>query len=196
MRQFKDFSDEKLVELYTTGVNEAFDEFLNRYKDRVFTYIYHIVKDEDIANDIFQDTFVKVISMLHQKRYQENGKLIAWVTRIAHNLIIDHFRQLKSENITSTDQEEIDFYNRKDLCEENIEDFLICSQINADIRRLINTLPAPQREVLVMRFYKDMSFKEIAESTGVSINTALGRMRYAILNLRRLADEYHVSLTV
>lgn len=132
---------------------------------------------------------------LKQGRYAESGKFGAWLTRIAHNLIIDHFRQEKSENSISTDDEDVNLLNRRDLCDENIEDLLINDQIRTDVRRIIEALPEAQREVLMMRYYSDMSFKEIADATGVSINTALGRMRYAILNMRRIAEENNIVLS-
>ena len=169
---------------------------MERHKDRVFMYIYHSVKNEDLANDLFQDTFVKAITTIKQGRYVENGHFAAWVSRIAHNLIIDYFRQVKNENLQSTDDDESNILNRKELSQSTIEDDMVTSQIHTDVRRLIRTLPASQRQVLVMRYYKNMSFKEIADTTGVSINTALGRMRYAILNMRRLAEEHNIALTL
>ena len=132
---------------------------------------------------------------LKQGRYAESGKFGAWLTRIAHNLIIDHFRQEKSENSISTDDEEVNLLNRRDLCDENIEDLMVNDQIRTDVRRIIEALPEAQREVLMMRYYSDMSFKEIADATGVSINTALGRMRYAIMNMRRIAEENNIVLS-
>ena len=159
-------------------------------------YIYHAVKNEELADDIFQDTFVKAIMTIKQGRYVENGHFPAWITRIAHNLIIDYFRQTKAENLQSTDDTDINILNRKELSDSTIEDSLVESQIHSDVRRLIRALPDSQREVLVMRYYKNMSFKEIADTTGVSINTALGRMRYAILNMRRMAEEHNIVLTL
>lgn len=189
-------SDEKLIALYLGGNNEAFDEVIDRHKDRIFMYILSIVKDEDLANDLFQETFVKTIMNIKEGRYTENGKFAAWITRVAHNIIIDHYRQLKSAKVQSTDNTELNILNRKELCEETIEDEMITSQIRADIRRLIRALPEAQREVLLMRYYKNLSFKEIADLTKVSINTALGRMRYALINMRRIAEENHIALTV
>lgn len=189
-------TDEQLVKAYAQGSNEAFDTLLKRHQDRVFNYILRIVKNEDLANDIFQETFVKAILTIKQGRYTENGKFPAWITRIAHNLIIDNFRQEKSENLQSTDIEDINILNRKELCEATVEDLIITDQIMNDVKYLINELPELQREVLNMRYYLNMSFKEIAEQTGVSINTALGRMRYAIINLRRIAAEKDIILTL
>ena len=190
-------TDDKLVSAYIKGDNQALDILLKRHQTRVFNYILSVVKNRDVADDIFQETFVKAIMTLKQGRYAETGKFSAWITRIAHNLIIDYYRQEKSENLvsTTTDEDSADVLNRKDLCEGNIEDFLIDEQIQCDVRRIIEALPDNQREVLEMRYYKDMSFKEIAEATNVSINTALGRMRYAIINMRRIADEHNIALT-
>lgn len=195
MAKLTALTDDKLVSLYADGNNEAFDTLLNRHQNRVFTYILRIVKDSEVANDIFQDTFVKAITTIKQNRYSEAGKFGAWITRIAHNLIIDYYRQERSENLQSCDLPDLDILNRKDLSEETIEDKLVTHQIHNDIKRLVKTLPELQREVLVMRYYHDMSFKEIADATNVSINTALGRMRYAILNMRRIAEENNIVLT-
>ena len=196
MKIFKDKSDEQLISLYVDGNNEAFDALLERHKDRVYMYIYHAVKNDGLADDIFQDTFVKAIMNIKQGRYVENGHFPAWITRIAHNLIIDYFRQTRNENLQSTDDTEVNILNRKELSESTIEDNMGATQIHNDVRRLVKALPDSQREVLEMRYYKNMSFKEIADTTGVSINTALGRMRYAILNMRRLAEEHNIVLTL
>ena len=189
-------TDEQLVAAYANGDNKAFDALLERHQQRVFSYIYYIVKDRDLADDIFQDTFVKAIMTIRQGRYTENGKFSGWISRIAHNLIIDHFRQLKAENPLSTDDEEVNILNDIKLADGNIEDTISSIELTNDIHALIRELPKSQRQVLVMRYYRNMSFKEIAETTGVSINTALGRMRYAILNLRRIAKEKDIPLTV
>ena len=196
MKIYKDKSDEQLISLYVDGNNEAFDSLLERHKDRIFAYIYHAVKNEELADDIFQDTFVKAIMTIKQGRYVENGHFPAWLTRIAHNLIIDYYRQVRAENMQSTDDDDANILNRKELSDCTIEDNIITTQIHDDVRRLVKALPDSQREVLVMRYYKNMSFKEIADTTGVSINTALGRMRYAILNMRRLAEEHNIVLTL
>ncbi len=196
MKIFKDKSDEQLISLYVDGNNEAFDALLERHKDRVYMYIYHAVKNDGLADDIFQDTFVKAIMTIKQGRYVENGHFPAWITRIAHNLIIDYFRQTRNENLQSTDDTDVNILNRKELSESTVEDNLVTTQIHNDVRRLVKALPDSQREVLEMRYYKNMSFKEIADTTGVSINTALGRMRYAILNMRRIAEEHNIVLTM
>lgn len=196
MAKYSTMTDEQLVKAYAEGSNESFDILLKRHQDRIFNYIVRIVKNEDVANDIFQETFVKAILTIKQGRYTENGKFPAWISRIAHNLIIDFYRQEKSENVQSADLEDVDVLNRKELCEETIEDIIISDQIREDVKYLIKELPLLQREVLNMRYYQNLSFKEIAEITGVSINTALGRMRYAILNLRRIATEKEIVLTL
>lgn len=196
MQVLTKFTDDQLVTSYAKGNNEAFDILLKRYQARVYSYIYHIVKNKDLAEDIFQETFVKAIITIKQGRYTENGKFSAWISRIAHNLIIDYYRQEKSENTVSTDGDDTDLLNRRDLCEENVEYHMVTDQIHKDVRRIIMALPESQREVLIMRYYKNMSFKEIADVTNVSINTALGRMRYAILNMRRIAEEHNIVLTL
>ena len=195
MQTLKKLTDNELVRAYVNGNNQAFDMLLQRYQGKVYSYILHIVKNKDVADDIFQETFVKIIMTLRQGRYTDTGKFAAWLNRIAHNLIIDYYRQEKSENSVSIDNDDVDMLNRRDLCEANIEDLMVDIQIRDDVRRIIDALPLPQREVLVMRYYNDMSFKEIAEATGVSINTALGRMRYAIMNMRRIASENNIVLT-
>lgn len=189
-------ADETLVALYAQGNNEAFDILLNRYKDRLYAYIYYTVRNEELAEDIFQETFTKAIVTIQQGRYNENGKFPAWLTRIAHNLIIDCFRQEKQENLVSRDEEERNLLNNIRLSEGTVEAEIVNHQILSDVRRLMKHLPDEQREVVHMRFYQDLSFKEIAEMTGVSINTSLGRMRYAILNLRRMAEKHGIVLTM
>lgn len=195
MQNMNKLTDEQLVAAYAGGDNTAFDALLKRHQSRVFSYIFHIVKNKELADDIFQETFVKAITTIKQGRYTDSGKFIAWISRIAHNLIIDYYRQEKSENTVSADDGLTDVLNRRDLCDGNIEDAMVSWQIRDDVRRIIHALPSSQRKVLVMRYYRNMSFKEIAEATGVSINTALGRMRYAILNMRRIAAENNIVLT-
>ena len=196
MNTLKSMTDEELVVCYAQGNNAAFDTLLGRYKSSVYSYIYYIVQDKELAEDIFQETFVKVIVTIKQGGYTENGKFKAWIMRIAHNLVIDSFRQERSENTISNDEVEVDLFNNRDLCEETIEDSLVRRQVLSDVRKLVKHLPDNQREVLEMRYYQDLSFKEIADLTGVSINTALGRMRYAILNVRRMAEENHMELSL
>ena len=195
MKLLSKLMDEELVHLYVNGENEAFDILLNRYKNKVYSYIFFTVKDRGLTEDIFQDTFVKAIITLKQGRYTENGKFPAWIIRIAHNLIIDHFRQEKNENTVSNDQQNVDLLNNINYCDSTVEEWMIKEQISADIRKLVDVLPDNQREVVVMRYYKNLSFKEIADLTGVSINTALGRMRYAIMNMRRLAEKSNLILS-
>lgn len=196
MAKSKGISDEELVRKYANGDNSAFDLLLKRHQERVYNYIMRVIKDEDVANDIFQETFVKAIHTIRQGRYTESGRFPAWISRIAHNLIIDHYRQEKSDNMQTTDIDDVDVLNRKDLCESTIEDDIIMEQICEDVKYLIDELPTLQREVLIMRYYQGLSFKEIAAITGVSINTALGRMRYAILNMRRIAAEQEIILSL
>ena len=195
MEDMNMLTDEQLVCLYAEGENTAFDVLLQRHQNRIFSYIYNIVKDKDLADDLFQETFVKAIITINQGRYTENGKFPAWITRIAHNLIIDYYRQEKAQAQLSCDNDDINILNRKELSEETIENTIVRRQILSDVKLLVQELPESQKEVLEMRYYMDMSFKEIAEATGVSINTALGRMRYAILNLRKIAEERNIVLT-
>ncbi|MBP5323063.1 MAG: sigma-70 family RNA polymerase sigma factor [Bacteroidaceae bacterium] len=194
MNEFKSLTDEQLVELYSKGENAAFDELLSRYQSKLFTYIAFIVRNEVLAEDIFQETFVKAITTIKQGRYAESGRFGAWLTRIAHNLIVDSFRHDKGDFIVSNDESEVDLFNNAELCEENIETSMVNSQVLSDVRRLIGALPEVQREVVFMRYYQNLSFREIADATGVSINTALGRMRYAIINMRTMAQEKGISL--
>lgn len=195
MRNLQQLTDEELVSAYAAGDNEAFDALLLRHKTRLLNYIYQMTRDRDISDDIFQETFVKAITTIKQGRYNDLGKFSAWLYRIARNLVVDTFRAEKNEGSLSTDDADYDVLNRRELAEDTIEDVMVDLQIEEDLRRLIDELPDVQREVLNLRYYRELSFKEIAELTGVSINTALGRMRYAILNLRRLAKEKAVCLT-
>ena len=196
MENLKQMTDDMLVTLYLGGNNSAFDTLLSRHQDRLFNYIYFIVRSKEVAEDIIQETFVKAIVTLQQGRYTNDGKFAAWITRIAHNLVIDQFRIERNENTVSNDETEIDLLNNAKLSEGNIENRMVNEQVLKDVRMLIDELPDCQREVVFMRYYQDMSFKEIADITGVSINTALGRMRYAVLNMRRIAAEKNVSLVM
>ena len=182
-------SDEKLVGLYKSGLNEAFAVLLNRHKDRIYNYISFVTKNESLADDIFQETFIKAVVCLQKGTYNENGKFGAWLSRIAHNLLIDHYRRTNYENTLSNDEAEYDLFNDMKLCEKSIEDDLIREQQLKDVVALLDFLPDNQREVVYLRFYENLSFNEIAEQTGVSINTALGRMRYALINLKSMAKE-------
>ncbi|MPM23862.1 RNA polymerase sigma factor CarQ [bioreactor metagenome] len=189
-------SDEELVVSYAEGNNCAFEVLLSRHKQSLFSYILYMVRNRDLADDIFQDTFIKAIFTIKQGRYTESGKFRAWITRIAHNLMVDYFRQERSENTVSNDEYEFDLFNNSGLCEDNIETTMVKAQVFDDVRKLVECLPESQREVLNMRYYQELSFKEIADKTGVSINTALGRMRYAILNMRKMADDNRMMLSM
>ena len=189
-------TDEELVASYAEGNNSAFEVLLSRHKQSLFSYILYVVRNRDLADDIFQDTFIKAISTIKQDKYTENGKFRAWITRIAHNLIIDYFRQERNENTVSNDDYEFDLFNNPKLCDDTIEATLVKTQVLDDVKKLVEFLPESQREVLNMRYYQDMSFKEIADRTGVSINTALGRMRYAIMNMRKMADDNRMVLSM
>jgi RNA polymerase sigma-70 factor (ECF subfamily) len=196
MDKLKQMTDDLLVSLYLEGNNSAFDVLLNRHKDRLFNYIFFIVRSKEVAEDIFQETFVKAIVTLQQGRYTNDGKFAAWITRIAHNLVIDQFRIERNENTVSNDETEVDLLNDARLAEGTIENRMVNEQVLKDVRMLVDELPDCQREVVFMRYYQDLSFKDIADITGVSINTALGRMRYAILNMRRIAAEKNISLVL
>ena len=195
MQNNKRLTDEQLVAAYADGNNQAFDTLLERNQKRVFSSIFNIVKNRDRADDISPVSFVKASNTLKPRRYTESGKFSAWLTRIAHNLIIDHYRIEKTNGVVSTDEADSTLLNRREFAEDTIEDFLIDEQISSDVRKIMETLPQLQREVIEMRFYRNMSFKEIADATNVSINTALGRMRYAILNMRKIAKDHNIVLT-
>lgn len=187
-------TDEELAIMYVDGDNKAFDLLLSRNQEKLFTYILFVVRDREMANDMFQETFFKVVSRLQQGKYIANGKFSAWLMRIAHNVIMDWYRQQRAQNIVDAPKEN-DLSNvGSTLLENSREGELVNNQVMEDVRRMMSHLPASQREVVFMRFYQQMSFKEIAEATGVSINTALGRMRYAILNLRRMTREHQLTL--
>ncbi len=188
-------SDQKLISRYIAGHESALEQLVRRHKNRVFAYILMIVKDKELAEDLFQDTFIKVINTIRLGHYKEEGKFIQWVMRIAHNLIIDYFRKAKRIPVIEN-KDEYDIFDKVRLPVESVEEMMITEQIHKDVKRLIEYLPKEQKEVLVMRHYGDMSFKDIAEVTNVSINTALGRMRYALINLRKLVQEKEVILTV
>ncbi len=187
-------SDALLVSAYVSGDESALGELIARHKDRIYRFIYSKVYDRDVTEDIFQDTFVKVINTLKRGNYNEEGKFLPWVMRIAHNLVIDYFRK----NNRMPKFESNDDFNIFSVLSDgdlNAERSMIKDQVEKDVQRLIEELPKDQKEVLIMRIYKDMSFKEISEQTGVSINTALGRMRYALINLRKVIDRHQIVLT-
>jgi RNA polymerase sigma factor (sigma-70 family) len=188
--------DQDLVQAYIKGDHSAIEVLINRHRSKVYTYILLTIKNQQLAEDLFQETFIKVIQSLRAGKYKDNGKFLSWVIRIAHNLIIDHFRKEKQMNAISNDDSEVDLFNSKKFSDDNIEELIVNSQIKSEIRTLINELPDDQREVVLLRHYGNLSFKEIADQTDVSINTALGRMRYALINLRKLIQEKNLSLTV
>ncbi|MCU0363975.1 MAG: sigma-70 family RNA polymerase sigma factor [Bacteroidales bacterium] len=192
----KNVSDYELITRFVKGEQSCFEHLIHRHKNKVFAYINLYIRDQALAEDIFQDTFLKVMQSVKSGKYSDNGKFISWVMRIAHNLIIDHFRRVKQMNTVSNDNYESDIFNSKRFAEANVEDNMIRRQIQKDIRKMISRLPDDQREVVILRHYAGLSFKEIADITDVSINTALGRMRYALINLRRTMEEKKISLTL
>ena len=195
MKNLHDMSDEQLALSYIDGNNRAFDLLLSRNQSKLYAYILFVVHDRDMADDVFQETFVKVISKLHEGRYTASGKFSAWLMRIAHNVIMDWYREQRADRIVEpTSDNDLSNLSGDELFESNIESQFVNTQVMQDVRRIMEILPAPQREVVYMRFYQQMSFKEISETTNVSINTALGRMRYALMNMRRLAKQHNVSL--
>ena len=197
MKNYDGIADETLALLYVGGDNRAFDELLARNQQKLYNYILFVVRDPELANDVFQETFVKVITQLQEGKYTNSGKFSFWLSKIAHNIIMDTYRQQKSEHIVEASQNnDLNKLRSQDLMEKNRENEFVNSQIMQDVRHLMDTLPAPQREVVYMRYYQDLSFKEIAETTGVSINTSLGRMRYALINMRRMAKEHDLQLNL
>ncbi len=191
--EFRDTSDQDLVHLYVSGSEAGLAELIRRYQSKIYTSIYLLVKDEYLAEDIFQDTFIKVINTLKAGKYNEEGKFLPWVARIAHNLVIDHFRREKRTPVVNS-SEDFDIFDVLGQYDESIEDRMIREQTYTDLKKLIHLLPSEQKEVLIMRHYGDLSFKEIADITNVSINTALGRMRYALNNLRRMMTSKELLL--
>ncbi|NJM78720.1 MAG: sigma-70 family RNA polymerase sigma factor [Flavobacterium sp.] len=187
-------SDAILVKKYIEGDESSLCVLIERHQSKIYGFIYTKVQDRDICDDIFQDTFIKVIKTLKSKSYNEEGKFLPWVMRISHNLVIDHFRKSKKMPM-QRDTDEYSIFSFLSDSSPNIENQIITEQVESDLTRLIDELPDDQREVLVMRIYQDLSFKEIADSTGVSINTALGRMRYALMNLRKVIEKNQVVLT-
>ena len=188
-------TDEELALSYTNGSNRAFDILLERNQSRLFSYILFVVRDREQANDLFQETFVKIITKLQEGKYTTTGKFGAWIMRIAHNVIMDWYRSKRSDKtVEQGNDNDLSKFSPADLLDLNVENRYVNDQVMSDVKKIMNLLPATQREVVFMRFYQDLSFKEIAELTNVSINTALGRMRYAILNLRRMARESEVAL--
>lgn len=188
-------NDNELVQRFIEGDPKSLEILIHRHKSRVYSYILLIVKNQELAEDIFQETFIKVIRSLKRGKYVENGKFISWVLRISHNLIIDHFRKEKLQGTVSNDSLEVDVFNSRKFSEDTIEDQMVKTQILSEVKYLVKELPEDQQQVIYMRHYMGLSFKEIADQTGVSINTALGRMRYALINLRKLMREKNLNLT-
>lgn len=195
MIRLNEMTDEELALSYVRGNNQAFDLLLSRNQSKLFSYILFVVHEQDLANDIFQETFVKVITKLQEGKYIDSGKFSAWIMRIAHNVIMDWYRDNRAKNIVETsDDNDLSNVTGNGITDFNIEDRYVNEQVLRDVKKMMNLLPPTQREIVFMRFYQEMSFKEIAKTTGVSINTALGRMRYAILNMRRMARKNKLSL--
>ena len=188
-------SDSTLITQFTSGNSQSFSILVDRYQKRVYGFIFSKVKDAELADDVFQDTFVKVIKNLRLGKYKDEGRFLSWVMRIAHNIIMDHFRKINRLPKHESKHEDLDVLDRLIEQSSSVEDLMIETQIHADLSILIDELPQTQKEVLRMRLFQEMSFKDIGEQTGVSINTALGRMRYAILNLRKLIDERNLIFT-
>lgn len=193
--QLKQWEDSALVKAYQQGNEKGLEELVTRHRQRIYAYILTRVHDKDLAEDLFQDAFIKVIKTLKKGRYNEEGKFLPWVLRISHNLIIDHFRRNKRMPMMES-TEDFDIFDVISDAGLSAENQIIKDQIIQDVRKLIQQLPAEQKEVLIMRHYAEMSFKDIAEQTGVSINTALGRMRYALINLRKLIEEHNMNMTL
>lgn len=194
MKDLNELTDEELALIYIDGNRRAFDILLKRTEVKLFSYIMFVVHDEELANDIFQETFVKVLTWLHEKKYVVQGKFSAWCMRIAHNVIMDLYRERSSHKVVTTENNDFSHINSNELLSGCTEVDMANQQILADVKKVMNLLPPTQREVVYMRFYQDLSFKEIAELTNVSINTSLGRMRYALLNMRRMVREHNVML--
>lgn len=199
MDKHDQYTDQQLVRQYLEGKEASFEVLLNRHKDRIFGYIMKMIKDVDLANDVFQDTFIKVVQTLQRGKYNEEGKFLPWVMRIAHNLMIDHFRREKKMpkiSETRSSKEEFNIFNVLPNEDKNIEEDIIKNQIESDVVKLLDFLPEEQRTVLNKRIFVGMSFKDIAEQESISINTALGRMRYALINMRKMIEENNMILTL
>ena len=188
-------SDQLLLNSYLSGDKGAISQLIERHSRRVREYIRMMVQDGDVADDIFQETFIKAVRVIDQGRYTDNGKFLSWILRIAHNQVIDHFRSLKQQKQVNESDAGYNVLGTLRFAEQTVEDEMVSAQISADVRRLVELLPDEQREVVMLRYYSGLSFKEIAEQTNVSINTALGRMRYALINLRKLIKENNLVLS-
>lgn len=189
----KTLADKDLINLYLEGNQKAFEVLLNRHKNKIYTQIYLFVKDHDLAEDIFQEVFIKIIDTLRKGKYNHEGKFLQWAMRISYNLCVDYFRRSKRRTKVSP-SETFDIFDVLEVQDDNMETCMIKNQTYGKVKELVDMLPPEQREVVILRHYADMSFKEIAALTRVSINTALGRMRYALINIRKLVDEHHVKL--
>jgi RNA polymerase sigma factor (sigma-70 family) len=196
----KNLSDESLAAFYIQGKNEAFDELLSRYKNNVYAYLYSVVQNKEVAEDMFQDTFVKLIVSLKEGRYQESGRFVGFLFRICHNVIIDYYRRQQAQQTSLACDVDYDIFSSKNLCGDDsscsVEDTMAHRDMMKDVRHIIKFLPENQQQIIYLRFYKNMPFKDIADLLGISINTALGRVRYAISNMRKLADEHNITLEV
>ena len=188
-------SDQVLLNHYLSGDRSAISQLIERHSRRVKDYIHMMVKDRDVADDIFQETFIKAVRVIDEGRYTDNGKFLSWILRIAHNQVIDHFRAQRQNKSVSESEAGYDVLGTLKLAERTVEDAMVCEQIERDVRALVELLPAEQREVVMMRYFSGLSFKDIAEQTNVSINTALGRIRYALINLRRMIKEKNLILS-
>jgi RNA polymerase sigma-70 factor (ECF subfamily) len=196
MTDLKILSDEELVKKFISGDVRCIDLLIDRHYQRIYSFIFLMVRQRDLAEDLFQDVFVKVIHSLRAGKYAENGRFTSWVMRIAHNLVIDYFRKQKNQQMMSNDQYSYDIFNHTRFSEQTIEDQIVHEQLLSDVASLVEMLPNSQKEVIKLRYYFGFSFKEIAEETNVSINTALGRMRYALINIRKMMEERKMSLTI
>lgn len=196
MNNIQEMSDNSLVQAYISGEERCLQVLIDRHKNKIYSYILMLVKQQELAEDVFQDTFIKVIQNLKRGKYVDNGRFSSWVMRIAHNLVIDFYRKQKHMKVVSNDDNDYDLLNSIKYAESTVEDKMVYSQILSDVSELLELLPDNQKEVVKLRHFMGLSFKEIAEETGVSINTALGRMRYALINMRTMVEEKNISLTI
>jgi RNA polymerase sigma factor (sigma-70 family) len=194
MRSTNNLSDQELIQLFKNGDTNALEDLINRHKQRIFTSIFILIKDKSLAEDIFQDVFIKIIDTLRSGGYTDEGKFLPWALRVAHNMCVDHFRKVKRGPAVHNNSEEYDIFETLDLSEEGAEGQIMNTERNETLRKLLDSLPQDQREVIVLRHFANLSFKEIAEKTNCSINTALGRMRYGLINIRKMMVECEVAL--
>ena len=194
MKSITTLTDQQLIQLFINGNSESLEELIKRHKDRIFTSIVLLVKDKNLAEDIFQDAFIRIIDTLRTGNYTDEGKFLPWALRIAHNLCVDHFRKVKRSPLVQNNNEDFDIFETINVSEEGIDGKIMKSQSHAKVRQMLDMLPEDQREVIVLRHFANLSFKEISEKTNCSINTALGRMRYGLINLRKMMVEHQVAL--